>query len=101
MSVVATENFYTVDRLLAARANGTFTSDVDRLGQPQARDLLRYLSSELNRLYFRIWNWTQSVLGAGVLALLAAWSRLPSRALRWSRWGTVAMLAIVATMLVW
>jgi len=100
MSVVATENFHTVDRLLAGRANVTFAADVDRLGRPQTRDLLRYLSSELNRLYFQIWNWTQIVLGAAVLALLAA-PGSPSRSVRWSRRGTIAMLAIVAVMLVW
>jgi len=50
MSIVATENFYTIDRLLADRANPAFASAVDRLGSPTGRDLLRYLSSELNRL---------------------------------------------------
>src|SRR6185503_4538755 len=53
-SVVATQNFYTIDRLLAASPNDHFRSAVGQLGQPQARDLLRYLSSELNRLYFQI-----------------------------------------------
>ena len=43
VSVVATENFYTIDRLLAARANAAFASAVDRLGAVEARDLLRYL----------------------------------------------------------
>ncbi len=50
-SVVATENFYTIDRLLAGSPNAAFATAVQRLGPPQARDLLRYLSSELNRLY--------------------------------------------------
>ena len=52
-SVVATENFYTVDRLLAGSHNTAFSAAVQQLGYPQARDLLRYLSSELNRLYSR------------------------------------------------
>ena len=68
-SVVATQNFYTIDRLLAASPNRHFTSAVAQLGQPLARDLLRYLSSELNRLYFQIWNAAQLVFGALVLWL--------------------------------
>src|SRR6185436_9841294 len=68
-SIVATQNFYTIDRLLAASPNDHFKSAVALLGQPQARDLLRYLSSELNRLYFQIWNGAQLVFGAVVLWL--------------------------------
>jgi hypothetical protein len=91
-SIVATQNFYTIDRLLAERANPAFAATVDRMGSPQARDLLRYLSSELNRLYFRIWNLTQLVLGA-----LALWLISRSAARR----GVVLMLAIVLLMLVY
>jgi hypothetical protein len=93
MSIVATENFYTIDRLLALRANGAFAGAVDQLGWPHARDLLRYLSSELNRLYFQLWNWGQLALG-----LLALWL-LPRRDRAW--WGVVAMLGIVAVMAAW
>jgi hypothetical protein len=97
-SVVATENFYTIDRLLAAPPNASFSSAVQQLGAPQARDLLRYLSSELNRLYFRLWNLAQIGIGLLTLWLLAA--RAP-RADRTSRAvGTVmAMLAVVVLML--
>jgi hypothetical protein len=93
MSIVATENFYTIDHLLALRANSAFAAAVDQLGQAHARDLLRYLSSELNRLYFQLWNWTQ--LGLGLLAL---WL-LAHRDRAW--WGVVAMLGIVAVMAAW
>jgi hypothetical protein len=89
MSIVATENFYTIDRLLAARANPSFASAVDRLGSPAARDLLRYLSSELNRLYFQMWNVAQLVLGVIALRLVAGRARR----------GVMAMLAIVVLML--
>src|SRR6266850_1207930 len=71
MSIVATENFYTIDRLLADRANPAFASAVDRLGSPLGRDLLRHLSSELNRLYFQMWNVAQLVLGGLALWLVA------------------------------
>ena len=52
MSIVATENFYTIDRLLETSTNAEFYAAVQKLGHGPARDLLRYLSSELNRLYF-------------------------------------------------
>jgi len=94
MSVVATENFYTIDRLLASRANPTFAAAVDRLGAAEARDLLRYLSSELNRLYFQLWNGAQIVLGALALWLIAN----PAKT---AKWGVAAMLGIVALMLVY
>jgi hypothetical protein len=102
MSVVATENFYTVDRLLAAPSHGPFTVMVQKLGQPAARELLRYLSSELNRLYFQVWNVAQIVLGALALWLVAgskgqdpAYARRAGPAVK----GIVAMLAIVVLML--
>jgi hypothetical protein len=59
VSVVAAQNFFTIDRLLAESPNATFMSLVERIGRSEARDLLRYLSSELNRLYFQMWNVTQ------------------------------------------
>ena len=86
VSVVATQNFYTVDRLLASRASPAFNAIVDREGQPQARDFLRYLSSELNRLYFQIWNVTQVPVGA--LTLWLVWNQKRS-----IRWLVAAMLA--------
>lgn len=96
VGVVASENFYTIDRLLAASANPTFMSVADRLGHVQTRDLLRYLSSELNRLYFQVWNVTQ--LGVGIVALwLLGADRVHARA----RWGVASMLAIVAVMMTW
>jgi hypothetical protein len=99
-SVVATQNFYTIDRLLAERSNAAFASAVDRLGSPEARDLLRYLSSELNRLFFQLWNWAQ--LALGVTALWLTWPReRVSPARRTIRVAIVSMLAIVALMLAW
>ncbi len=86
VSVVATQNFYTVDRLLADRANPAFNATADRLGQPRTRDVLRFLSSELNRLYFRLWNATQ--LAVGALTLWLVWDRRQG-----SRWLIAAMFA--------
>jgi hypothetical protein len=90
MALVATQNFYTIDRLLDAQPNATFVASINKLGQVAARDLLRYLSSELNRLYFQFWNIAQLAIGLFVLWLTV---KVPgaSRA----KWGIVAMLAIV------
>jgi hypothetical protein len=99
-SVVATENFYTIDRLLAERANPTFALVVDRIGAPQARDLLRYLSSELNRLYFRLWNLAQIALGLCVLWLTVG-STKPEGVSARARSGVIVMLGVVVVMLVW
>jgi hypothetical protein len=99
-SVVATENFYTIDRLLAGMPNPAFAKAVQQLGQPQARDLLRYLSSELNRLYFQIWNVAQIAVGALTLWLIASSGPRDLRISRAFR-TVVVMLAIVAVMLVY
>ena len=107
VSVVATQNFYTIDRLLAARANAKFAAVADRLGATESRDVLRYLSSELNRLYFQLWNGAQIMLGGVTLWLIAgAGKRDPagSRGSGGSRaavWGVVGMLAIVIVMVVY
>src|SRR6267378_689797 len=98
MSIVATENFYTIDRLLTDRANPAFASAVERLGSPAGRDLLRYLSSELNRLYFQMWNIAQLVLGALALWLIA---RSGTQSLNRAALGVISMLAIVVVMLVY
>jgi hypothetical protein len=96
ISVVAAENFYAVDGLLSGSTNAAFSSLVERLGHQQARDLLRYLSSELNRLYFQLWNVTQLAVGLLVLWLIA---RNPGGAK--VRWGVVGMLGVVVLMLLW
>ena len=74
---------------------------MQQLGQPQTRDLLRYLSSELNRLYFQMWNVAQLVLGVLVLWLIAGSSRHDPASTRRAVRGVIAMLAIVVAMLVW
>jgi len=101
MSIVATENFYTIDRLLTDSRSAAFTSTVERLGHPLARDFLRYLSSELNRLYFQLWNGAQLAFGAVVLWLLVRSRRQhPIYAGRAGR-AVAAMLVIVVAMAVW
>jgi hypothetical protein len=94
VSIVATENFYTIDRLLASRDSAAFGTAVDRLGAAPARDLLRYLSSELNRLYFQMWNVGQIVLGVGVWWLIRGSDRTVVRSV-------LVMLVLVGLMLAW
>jgi hypothetical protein len=89
IAVVATENFYTIDRLLDARANPVFATDIDKFGHDATRELLRYLSSELNRLYFQLWNLVQ--LAVGILAL---WLVVKLPGANKPKWWIVWMLAI-------
>ena len=90
VAIVAAENFYTIDRLLKAGPNHAFTVDIERLGYDQTREVLRYLSSELNRLYFQYWNIAQLAVGILSLWLVAklVWAHK-------AKWGIVAMLGIV------
>ena len=95
ISVAATQNFYTIDRLLAAGGHPAFADGVDQLGAPAARDLLRYLSSELNRLFFQYWNLVQIPLGGVTL-----WLVLGPAGDRRLRWLVGAMLAIALALTV-
>src|SRR5262249_8003406 len=90
MAVVATENFYTIDRLLEARPNAAFAADIDEFGHDATREVLRYLSSELNRLYFQLWNVVQLAVGIFALWLVV---KLPGATK--PKWCIVGMLAIV------
>jgi hypothetical protein len=69
MIFVATQNFATVDRVLAAlpqEAKQMFQT----LGPENARLLLRYLAGEENRLFFTSWELAQIALGALLTAIL-------------------------------
>jgi len=89
VAVVATENFFTIDRLLDAKPNPAFAADVAKLGHDATRELLRYLSSELNRVYFQYWNVVQ--LAVGIVAL---WFVIKLPAANRPKWGILGMLAI-------
>jgi hypothetical protein len=90
MAVVATQNFYTIDRLLQARPNPAFAADIDKMGHDATRELLRYLSSELNRLYFQYWNIASLAVG-----LLSLWLVVKVPGAHKPKWGIVSMLGIV------
>jgi hypothetical protein len=89
MAVVATQNFYTIERLFDGPPNPAFTVAVNKLGEPDAHYLLKYLSSELNRLFFQSWGIMQ--IGVGILALWFV-VKLPNAGQ--PKWMIVAMLAI-------
>jgi len=90
IAIVATQNFYTIDRLLTGSPSGLFRNAVDTMkSAPTVRDMLRYLSSELNRLYFQYWNLAQLPLGILTLWLV---SKLPNS--KHTTWEIIAMLSI-------
>ena len=68
MWAVATQNFRLVDRLLDA-PTAEVTARTAPLAPGDARLLMRYQASEVNRLFFDRWGWAQLALGA-VLAWL-------------------------------
>jgi hypothetical protein len=95
MAAVAMQNFYTIDTLLETLPNPAFARGVEVLdsasdadGVPTARELLRYLSSELNRLFF--WGWGIAEVGLGLLVVWLLWDG-PQRRVRWAG---VAMLVL-------
>ena len=69
MIFVATQNFATVDRVLAAPPQEA-AQMFQTLGPENARLLLRYLAGEENRLFFTSWEWGQIGLGALLTAVL-------------------------------
>jgi hypothetical protein len=95
VAVVATQNFFTIDRLLAGSPNESFhvavqtLDSVEKPGHPVARDMLRYLSSELNRLYFQYWNLVQLIVGLLTLRFVTK-----IRGANRPKWCIVAMLGI-------
>ena len=96
VSVVAAQDFYTIDRLLASPDNETFARMVEEIGPGDSRSLLRYLASELNRRFFQLWNLAQFRIGAAVLWLVLGVpqaSRL--------KWPLIGMLAVVAFLTIW
>jgi len=95
VAVVATQNFFIIDRLLPDSPNAAFhvavktLDSVETPGHPVARDLLRYLSAELNRLYFQYWNLAQLIVG-----LLSLWFVTKINGANRAKWCVVAMLGI-------
>lgn len=70
MWFAATRSFRTVDRVLTA-SRPEFELAVQPLGHDRTRTVLRYLASEINRTYFRLYGWVQVLLGVILILLLA------------------------------
>jgi hypothetical protein len=102
LGAVASENFFMIDRLLdsssvsSSRSHPSFQKDAAQLPPGEARLMLRYVSSELNRFYFNVWGWFE--LGLASLALL-----LVVRGSMQSKFtiGFGVMLALVAVMTIY
>ena len=90
---VASENFFMIDRLISSSTHPSFQKDVAQLPPGEARTMMRYLSSELNRFYFGVGGWVELILGVLVLGLAVAGLRQRKFILGFS-----LMLAIVALM---
>ena len=69
MDMVATQNFRSVDRLLAKPAPPA-AEQLEKLGPAAARVLLRHQVSEQNRWYFETWGLAETLMAAAVLVIL-------------------------------
>jgi hypothetical protein len=69
MIFVATQNFRTVDRVLASPPREA-AQMFQTLGPENSRLLLRYLAGEENQLFFAAWEWAQIGLGIALTAIL-------------------------------
>ena len=69
MSMVATQNFRTVDRMLLAPYPAA-SQDLKTLGHDSARMLLRWEAAEQNRWFFEVWETAQIALGIAVFFVL-------------------------------
>ena len=76
MIMVATQNFRSVDRLLAAP--GSAGAQVGKMGHDEARTFLRYQVSEQNRWYFETWEKIQLALGLALFATLLRQGKFPA-----------------------
>jgi hypothetical protein len=69
MDMVVTQNFRSVDRLLANPAPAA-AGEIAKLGPAAARVFLRHQVSEQNRWYFETWGLTEALIGAALLLIL-------------------------------
>ena len=82
-----------LDRLLTDAPQPRFNEVVAQVGDDVARDFLRYLSSELNRLFFQYWNYAQFLIGGVAIWLVLG---LPDGARL--KWPLGVMLAILVVL---
>jgi cell division protein FtsW (lipid II flippase) len=91
MDMVATQNFRSVDRLLAAPSPQLAERVQAMGGHDAARMLLRHQVAEQNRWYFETWEQAQIVLGVALFLVLL----FGAVADRWMLFFTLLMLSLV------
>ena len=91
MDMVATQNFRSVDRLLAAPSPQLAERVQAMGGHDAARMLLRHQVAEQNRWYFETWEQVQIALGAALFLVLV----FGAVADRWMLFFTLLMLILV------
>src|SRR4051794_10040419 len=69
MSLVATQNFRTVDRILIEPSLGA-AADLKAFGHDKARALFRWEAGEQNRYLFEVWETAQIAIAMSVLFIL-------------------------------
>jgi hypothetical protein len=98
MWFAATKSFATAERILRT-ANPQFVEATKGMAEGQARLVLRYLASEINRAYFWGYGAAQAVLGG--LLLLVLWRETPRDSLGFiavcGMMGLVLILTLVFT----
>jgi hypothetical protein len=97
MDMVATQNFRSVDRLLAAPSPQLAERIQAMGGHDTARVILRHQVSEQNRWYFETWERIQIGLGAALFFVLL-FGAIPNRLMLLL---TLLMLGTVLTMHFW
>ena len=91
MDMVATQNFRSVDRLLAAPSPQLAERVQAMGGHDAARVLLRHQVAEQNRWYFETWEQAQAALGSALFLVLL----FGAVADRWMLFFTLLMLSLV------
>ena len=85
MDMVATQNFHSVDRLLAAPSPQAEERIQAMGGHDAARAFLRYQVAEQNRWYFETWECVQIGFGLALFFVLLFGS-VPNKVYLCSRW---------------
>ena len=70
VDIAVTQNFQTVDRFLAAPGSAATSIELNRIGKPVEREILRRNAGEENNFLFENWERAEIVLGVALLATL-------------------------------
>ena len=90
--IAVTQNFQTVDRFLAAPGNPATSAELNQIGRPLERAILRRNAAEENNFLFTNWERSELALGS-LLFLILVFGDRPRKLLMGL---SLAMLVIVA-----